>query len=82
MGEKKSETDVWRSSAIGVSDPSTKLIEVRPGKLIVARSRDLSTSRNFVFLTHHSSVSAKRKRVDLLERSSRLCKLYMSVAVA
>ena len=30
-----SETGVQRSSAIGVSSPSTKLIEVRPGKLIV-----------------------------------------------
>jgi hypothetical protein len=35
----RSETDVQRSSAIGGSSPSTKLIEVRPGKLIVARSK-------------------------------------------
>jgi hypothetical protein len=37
MSENKSETDECRSSAIGVSHPSTKLIKVRPGKLIVER---------------------------------------------
>jgi hypothetical protein len=56
LGEKKSKTDECRSSAIGVSHPSTKLIEVRPGKLIVARSKDLSTRRNFVSLAHLSSI--------------------------
>jgi hypothetical protein len=38
---------------------------VRPGKLIVARSRDLSTRRNFVFFAHLSSVSAVSKQEDL-----------------
>ena len=61
MRENSSETDVQRSSAIGVSSPSTKLIEVRPGKLIVARSTDLSTRRNFVLLAHLSSVEATQK---------------------
>jgi len=61
----KSEIDECRSSAIGVSHPSTKLIKVRPGKLIVARSKDLSTRRNFVSLAHLSSISAKSKQEDL-----------------
>lgn len=65
MSENKSETDVQRLSAIGVSYPSTKLIEMRQGKLIVARLRDLSTRRNFVSLAHLSSVSDKRKQQDL-----------------
>ena len=62
MGEKSSETDVQRSSAIGVFHPSTKLNKVRPGKLIVARSTDLSTCRNFVFLAHLWSVLPTSKK--------------------
>lgn len=54
-----------RSSAIGVSHPSTKLIEVRPGKQIVARSQGLSRRRNFVLLAHLSLVSSKSKQKSL-----------------
>ena len=65
MREKARETDVRRSSAIGVSHPSTKLIEVRPGKQIVARSQGLSTRRNFVLLAQLSLVSSKSKQKSL-----------------
>ena len=41
------------------------LIEVRPGKQIVARSQGLSTRRNFVLLAHLSLVSSKSKQKSL-----------------
>jgi hypothetical protein len=73
---------VQRSSAIGVSTPSTKLIEVRPGKLIVARSTDLSTRRNFVLLAHLSSISAKQKGATFLKGVEARCELCMNVVAA
>ena len=48
-----------------MSHPSTKLIEVRLGKQIVARSQGLSTRRNFVLLAHLSLVSSKSKQKSL-----------------